>query len=44
MKKIICIISFMCFIFTGFAQDNEDYSQYEVRYNPVSRIYLEVGV
>ena len=44
MKKIICIISFMCFILTGFAQTQEDYSQYEVKYVPEKTTYFEFGI
>lgn len=43
MKRIICLLSFLCFILTGFAQ-NEDYSQYEVKYQPDNRYFVEFGV
>ena len=51
MKKLIFIISFLCIFITGFAQtDNtqtvveEDYSKYEVKYNPFNSVYLDFGV
>lgn len=43
MKRIICLLSFLCFLLAGFAQ-NEDYSQYEVKYQPDNRYFIEFGV
>ena len=46
MKKLICIISLLCFSIISFAQEvttEEDYSKYEVQYD-YDEFYVETGI
>jgi hypothetical protein len=44
MKKFLFSITFLCLSFICFAQTYEDYSKYEVRYEPDRSVYFEFGV